>query len=161
MGYRRISFDVDQLVADYVAGESALSLAKRFGVTQQTITARLKSRGVEIRTKGWQIVEKNGYRQCRRCLQFKVSSEEFFEAHGSAGGLRTMCRECRKQLFRENDSEKKANEEKRKRELDTNTRVCKRCRNPKTLDAFPKPSSRICKRCQQDQENERWANTKV
>ncbi len=47
---RRTDVDTDALVAAYASGLSCVAVSKQFGISRSTVDARLRSRGVEIRS---------------------------------------------------------------------------------------------------------------
>jgi uncharacterized protein YjcR len=46
---RLSSVQIDRLVADYLAGNSTITIGRKYGVDPQTVSDHLKRRGVEVR----------------------------------------------------------------------------------------------------------------
>jgi Mor family transcriptional regulator len=50
---RLLATDMDAVIADYAAGLGCVLLSRKYGIAENTVLARLKEAGVEVRTQGF------------------------------------------------------------------------------------------------------------
>ena len=101
--------------------------------------------------------------ECRKCHEVKVVSE-FSKDKSKKDGVNTMCKECKKQYYRENDGKERERQKKSIRAYDNDGNLisleCGTCHEIKAVSEFSKHKSKkdgvqtICKDCEKEYRNQ-------